>query len=561
MTSIKNTILFLFITLSISLFAQKQYQVEYSYYSNGEKVDGRGARLINQGDISAIFPLQGEPSEYRFIDFGEDNSVLIDQFGENIYKRIFPFSELEESKNVECTDTILGFLCEKAELSINSNRIEIWFTHKAPVNGSPSISLLPNSGLVLKYRVNGNREMIATNISKLKKKDAPKIDFSEIITNSTAVDAAKYSRLQIEARYSTIPVFEKEIVNFTDYPKEENLDSSNYVYHYSNGTIILKKLNLSEIKENDYVFATLTDWSNGDAYDRTGSVFMIPENKKQKMLQALQNGKEVLPVFVSNEGKEYQGFVSDENYSVPVELMRFFTPFGVGHFNDAIEIDGYTWADSSIYKQDITGLITSADSIAWIGVFIGNYDKGGHMVSLELNHYPGEEESDSSAHLWRKTLFNTVNIMEMSGQNYCTLFLTDTLQVEFEIPENIENIELLFTTTGHGGWGGGDEFVPKNNKILIDNKIVFDHTPWRCDCGTYRTLNPASGNFGNGLSSSDLSRSNWCPGTLTQPFRIDLKNLKSGKHTLEVIIPKGSPEGNSFSSWSVSGTLVGEKVE
>ena len=148
----------------------------------------------------------------------------------------------------------------------------------------------------------------------------------------------------------------------------------------------------------------------------------------------------------------------------------------------------------------------------------------------------------------------------MSGQNYGKLFGNDSLKVDFEIAENLENIRLYYTSTGHGGWGGGDEFNPKLNQLLIDGEEVFSIIPWRTDCATYRMYNPASGNFSNGLSSSDLSRSNWCPATITPPYYIDLPNIKPGKHSIEVIIHQGENEGGSFSHWSISGILVGEKV-
>jgi hypothetical protein len=156
-------------------------------------------------------------------------------------------------------------------------------------------------------------------------------------------------------------------------------------------------------------------------------------------------------------------------------------------------------------------------------------------------------------------LFNTVPLLEVAGQNYGRLFSTDSLKMNFEIPDSLENLQLLFTTTGHGGWENGDEFVPKLNEIFIDGKLVFSITPWRTDCATYRLHNPASGNFPDGLSSSDLSRSNWCPGTLTTPFIIPFKNLAKGKHTLQVAINQGKNEGSSFSHWCISGVLVGNK--
>ena len=130
--------------------------------------------------------------------------------------------------------------------------------------------------------------------------------------------------------------------------------------------------------------------------------------------------------------------------------------------------------------------------------------------------------------------------------------------VEFELNEDWKNAKLRFITTGHGGWENGDEFIPKINTVLLDNTSVFSLAPWRQDCGSYRLYNPASGNFDNGISSSDYSRSNWCPGTVTTPYMIHLGDLKAGKHNIQVQIPQGSPEGSSFSSWAISGVLLGQ---
>jgi hypothetical protein len=155
-------------------------------------------------------------------------------------------------------------------------------------------------------------------------------------------------------------------------------------------------------------------------------------------------------------------------------------------------------------------------------------------------------------------LFNTCNVLEMAGQNYGKLFATDSLTVTFKIDtDDCSSALLRYISTGHGGWGEGDEFVPKQNTILIDGKPAFSYTPWREDCGCYRDLNPVSGNFWNGLSSSDFSRSGWCPGTATQPVYFDLSPWIDGKeHTLTVAIPQGQPVEGMFSHWAVSGVLI-----
>ena len=194
-----------------------------------------------------------------------------------------------------------------------------------------------------------------------------------------------------------------------------------------------------------------------------------------------------------------------------------------------------------------------------MGVFVGNYDSGGHVVSLELDFYPTfSPEEDNEDNKYIQPLFSNLNIMEMEGQNYGRLFGNDTLRGNFEIPEDLQNLQLLYTSTGHGGWGGGDEFNPKLNQVFIDGEEVFKIIPWRTDCATYRLSNPASGNFKNGLSSSDLSRSNWCPATVTPPYIVALDSLKEGKHVIEVVIDQGENDGSSFSHWSISGVLIGE---
>ena len=161
------------------------------------------------------------------------------------------------------------------------------------------------------------------------------------------------------------------------------------------------------------------------------------------------------PSFIANDGKKYQGFRQENNFIPAMELMRFFTSFGAGHFNDKRVINNYPWEETAVYKHDITSLIPNDKDSIWIGVFIGNYDKGGHKIDLDLHFYPSFEETNMASK-WIQPLFNTVNIMEMSGQQYPRFFKNDTLEVEFEIPEGIEDPTLVFTSTGHGGWGGGN---------------------------------------------------------------------------------------------------------
>ena len=191
-----------------------------------------------------------------------------------------------------------------------------------------------------------------------------------------------------------------------------------------------------------------------------------------------------------------------------------------------------------------------------IGAYIGNWDSRGHRVSLKLKYFPDDLRHTLYDFENAMPLFNTVNYLEQDSQPYPVFQENDSLKVTFKLDRAVKNAHLFYLTTGHGGWGGGDEFNMKPNTIYLDGQKVISFIPWRDDCGTYRNFNPQTGMYETGCSSSDMSRSNWCPGTVTNPNFIALGNLEAGEHTIVVQIPQGSPEGGSQSYWCTSGTLL-----
>lgn len=541
---------------SASLFAQQSEAViTYGFKNNGKESRGE-QKLYIKGKQVRLAPA-GRQTEQQFLHYGEKASYQVLNSNGEIFTLKKPFSEYVKPELIPGIDTIAGVPCKKAKVFIRSNTIEVWYTNDLTIKGTPAITVAPGLGLVLKTIRNGNSETYARQI-EYRTVTAEELNWP--VDKGTIVDEPSYQRQVIESRYTTLPIFDREQIswgNKIDNPQAETLNAT---YKFAGGTVILKKVKLPATKPGQRLFAELVQYSNGDAYDRTGSVFMIPTDKAVTFLQGLQQGAQALPAFTGRNGKKYQGYVTTDNYVTPLELMRFFTPFGVRHFNAQARIKGYDWADSAVYKQDISDLLPRLQGEVWIGIYIGNYDKGGHIASLSFKYYPGYEgEGATEIKKWVMPVFNSTNLMEMAGQEYATLFDQDSLTVTIDVPQGVKNLKLRYITTGHGGWGGGDEFNPKLNEIFADGKRAYHFFPWREDCATYRLLNPASGNFGNGLSSSDLSRSNWCPGTLTLPVDVPLPDLAPGKHTLQVAIPLGKPEGGSFSFWNVSGVLIGDK--
>lgn len=547
---------FLTLAISANVFAQNMVtKVNYKSVVNGKADEGRGLTIRVSDNVVS---LTGPGKKIRdFIDYNEEQTVTILSDGNKLFKTSTPFKGLPQPVLGSNRDSVMGFNCSYAVINSFSNKIEVWFTDKAGVKGSPYLNYIPDChSLVLKVTINGNRTYEAISITN----DTIDTAFDYPVNQAQEVSAAEMEELKINSRFTSVKVFQNQTINFESdlaIPAESEMKPRE-TYRFSKGSVVLKKVVIPEtVKNTGQVFARLECWSDGDAYDRTGSVFIIPdEESKTTIKDALLRGVDILPVFTDRSGQKYQGFISNEVYDPPVEIMRFFTSFGARFFNSKRVINNYPWKDAAFYNQEVTRLFPSGVREIWVGVFIGNYDKGGHKINLDLNFYPSFED-EKPEQSWIHPLFYTVNVMEMSGQNYGRLFKTDTLKAEFIVPDSISDLQLLFTSTGHGGWGGGDEFNPKTNRVFIDGKLVFDIVPWRTDCATYRLVNPSSGNFGNGLSSSDLSRSNWCPGTVTPPYIIPLRNLPPGKHTVQVAIDQGNDEGGSFNAWSVSGTLTG----
>lgn len=540
---------------ALSQSTDDTYKVTYHKSSNGKLLQNQDPVILYTSNYQTSIvsdAIINKVAKYPYERF------FVDRSGGNYIKQAFlqngnqiTMNDVDLLSKQEITITteqrkILGYECTKAVASVNSNTIELWFTNDLNVKGAPT-ELGQNLGLVLEMVRNGNYVVSAVQVENVK--NIPKT--LEIPDISRAVDDLTYKDLLWKSRFVNLSVFKNEQINFIPEPKSDS------VLRFANGTVILKKVKVPSIEKGQSIFIELVEKSNGDAYDRTGSVFMIPTDNNVSFLDGLQKGILSLPVYENGNGKKYQGVIRTEQYTPLVELMRFFTPFGVKQFNH-IQLKGKNWQDSVSYRQDITEFAPAlSGQEVWIGTFIGNYDGGGHIVSLDLSIHPGRPDNSPQQQI--VPLFNTLNVMEMAGQDYATMFDVEKgLEVKFSLPNDMKNVKLRFITTGHGGWGDGDEFVPKENTIFLDNSEVFSFTPWRTDCGSYRLYNPASGNFSNGLSSSDLSRSNWCPGTLTNPIFIDLGDLSAGDHVLRVQIPQGESEGTSFSSWNVSGVLISE---
>lgn len=565
----------LLILLPLSAAAQKvkipKYANRFTYlqFEYGEKTDTTVINVAKEGDIITILTdrpqgelIQGYCQTETSVDYAADSITVTATYPDSVYYYRTRFSR----NDIEWKREGAKYTC-----SINSNTLVFEMDERAPVSANPLPYYGLNRGVLRSFTRNGQLRL---KLVKAEYDDALAyhgLGMRVVEDGGRRVTPRELDRIMKERLVVTTRIFDHEQICWgkkNDHVEGYAVVPFDTVLHYAGGTLILKRVKLPYLQTNYQHFVEIHQRSNGDAYDRTGSVFVILPTSEKSFFDGINNHPDSLPVFTGRDGQRYQGMMKTGDYEPAIELVRFFTPFGVGHFNDRMKDYGIDWRDETFYRQEITDIynhITNDYRISnvIIGAWIGNYDGGGHTITVDIKSYPNgihvqnAEESEFPSEII--PLFNTCNVLEMAGQNYGELFATDSLTVTFKLEDIDQSARLRYISTGHGGWDGGDEFIPKTNTILIDGKPAFSHTPWRQDCGCYRDLNPVSGNFWNGLSSSDYSRSGWCPGTATQPVYFDLSPWADGEeHTLTVAIPQGKPVEGMFSHWAVSGALIVE---
>ena len=363
------------------------------------------------------------------------------------------------------------------------------------------------------------------------------------------------------------------------------------IVHLTNGRIILKKIQLPDYKRKVDVHLTVRVESDGDRWDKSGSVFVIPADAPKVNLLSVAKGEASYPEIDSTRYEKLVGTVPGPDFAPTVELLRFMTPFGVGYYSRLataalcarrpMYIDG--WAPEARWEADITDLYPLLKGEAWVGVFIDTWTAEGYVASVDIDV---KEDECKYEPLPKGHVTPLVNTVYYVGQEYPDIFARKDLTVDFELPEFASKASLRYIVTGHGGHSEGDEFTPQRNLVSLDGMPVLDFTPWRTDCASFRRFNPTSGVWplrrgqpyvtrrqgpsrasGPGaaeiidqVASSDLSRSGWCPGSQVDPVDAPLGELAAGAHRLTISIPGAQAiDGDKMNHWLVSAYLVWEE--
>ncbi|HCC86717.1 MAG TPA: N-glycanase, partial [Prevotella sp.] len=191
---------------------------------------------------------------------------------------------------------------------------------------------------------------------------------------------------------TTIKVFEKANVRFVPSKLANyNAADADGIIRLVNGRIILKKIHVPHYERDTKVYIKTTVASNGDRWDKSGSVFVLPK-KSAINLMTIAEGKNRFPAVDSAKYEKFVGIVAGKDYLPTVELMRFMTPFGVGYYSGKDnELSSKRrpvyipkWADCVEWGQDISSLYPELEDEAYVGVFIDTWTEQGYLASVDL---------------------------------------------------------------------------------------------------------------------------------------------------------------------------------
>ena len=259
-----------------------------------------------------------------------------------------------------------------------------------------------------------------------------------------------------------VKVFNKQPINFMG---EKGTDSE--TVRLMSGRLVYKKVTVPKFKKGTDVKIKITVRSAGDRWDKSGSAFVVKDLEQLSVLSVAEKDKKFPQDSFLDD--KYAGVITGETYKPVVELMRFMTPFGVGHYSDNSvkyrkPVYVPTWEKQVVWEQDITPLESLVTGTFYVGVWIDSWTAEGYDFDLELNYSDRKQQKVKVM-----PLVNTIPYV--GGQKIPDNFAHKELEKTIILKKNAKNVKLYYITTGHGGHSGGDEFIKIKNSVYFNNKL------------------------------------------------------------------------------------------
>ena len=330
------------------------------------------------------------------------------------------------------------------------------------------------------------------------------------------------------------------------------------------GRLVTKAFEVPRFQHAPEITITLSLKSKGDPWDKSGAVLLLHDEWAQ---------------YIEQDSSAWPGIEPNatDGFTPALELLRFITPFGVGHYSDTERSDEYRpvyipkWEQQVSWQNDISHLWSAMEDSITLAVYIDTWSAEGHELDLNLTFKGQPVQVPPLPQFQHLTLVNTTKFH--ANHSSFDGFATHPLNLNFHLSESTENAVLHYIPTGHGGHSEGDEFVPCRHIISLNNDTIAQFTPWRDDCASFRRFNPSSGvwtertywrgdSIDERIASSDYSRSGWCPGSDVPAMKFNLGKLEAGPHQLTIDVPDAQHYTDAtMNFWNVAAYLTWQRPE
>ena len=258
----------------------------YHQYEYGDVTDTTVITVERVGDVITITTpkpegelIHGYCQTVTSVDYAADSITVTVAYDDTVYyyRTGFTRGDLEwreEGNRHTC--------------SVNSNTLVFVMDEKAPVNVTPLPYYGLNKGALREFHRNGQLRM------KLVKAERVKLSVETFHETSPQqpklrVTSRELDRIMKERLVVTTRIFDHEQICWGK--ENAKIEGGNIPYdtvlHFAGGTLILKRVRLPFLGAHYQHFVELHQQSNGDAYDRTGSVFVVLPGRERSFFIGL----------------------------------------------------------------------------------------------------------------------------------------------------------------------------------------------------------------------------------------------------------------------------------
>jgi hypothetical protein len=257
-----------------------------------------------------------------------------------------------------------------------------------------------------------------------------------------------------------------------------------------------------------------------DNYDRIGAVnlALVPKGAATYVpaeVQRLEVARFITPFMNMNKDPKTVPYQWDANGLVPILK------------DEALRAEYDLWFELSIFGVPYAAQTEVAGCDGRIDTQLGTL----------LLHTDSTQEPEAFDVLLPLAISQSFNNY---GDGASDMVGTTKKTLQFELPKDTTNTQLVLITSNHGANDGGEEYIRREHYVYVDGNLALQYKPGRDSCEPFRKYNTQGNGIYGPSPRSDAewqSFSNWCPGDVIDTRIVTLGPLGAGAHEFVIDVP------------------------